>query len=71
MVVELRRHLGDARNLQVHDADLERESCRLSEIEPEHRRWYDSLEEAMGDLPYGECPWCVGGAEGAGATGTD
>lgn len=60
MVLELRRYLGDALTVQVHDADRERERCRLGAIRPDQRRWYDSLDEALADLPYRPCPWCLG-----------
>jgi hypothetical protein len=59
-VVELRRYLGDTLSMRIHDADREREECGLGEIGPGQRRWYDSLEEALGDIPYHECSWCLG-----------
>jgi hypothetical protein len=75
-VIELRRYIGDTLSMRIHDADRERENCRLGEIGPGQRRWYDSLEEALGDIPYRECSWCLGGSDegsadlGARATGT-
>jgi hypothetical protein len=36
--------------------------CRLDEIKPDHRRWYDSLAEAKRDHPYDNCHWCIGGS---------
>jgi len=60
MVVELRRYLGDTLSVRIHDADRERRDCRLSEIRSDHRRWYDSLDEALADLAYEPCPWCLG-----------
>jgi hypothetical protein len=66
-VVERRRYIGDALSMRIHDADHERERCRLSEIGPEHRRWYDSVEEALGDVAYRACSWCLGGSSGGSA----
>jgi MinD superfamily P-loop ATPase len=60
MVVEIRRYLGNAFSAHVHDADRETPNCRLGQISTEHRRWYDSLEEARSDLPYEDCSWCMG-----------
>lgn len=57
---ERRRYLGDTLSTRIHDADRERANCRLGEIGPGQRRWYDSLEEALGDIPYRECSWCLG-----------
>jgi len=75
-VVELRRYIADTLSMRIHDADRERENCRLGEIGTGQRRWYDSLEEALGDIPYRECFWCLGGSNersadlGARAMGT-
>jgi hypothetical protein len=60
MVVEVRRYLGDTQASRIHDADHEHASCRLGEIPPGHRRWYDNLEDAKTELPYEHCPWCFG-----------
>ena len=74
-MVELRRYLGDTLSMRIHDADRERDHCRLGEIGPDHRRWYDSLEEALHDIPYRECSWCLGtsnrGTVEPGATGRE
>jgi hypothetical protein len=61
-VFERRRYLGDTLSMRIHDADRERENCRLGEIGPGQRRWYDSFEEALGDILYRECSWCLGGS---------
>lgn len=64
MVVEIRRYLGNTLSAHVHDADHETPNCRLGHISAEHRRWYDSLEEARSDLRYEDCSWCMGGSVG-------
>lgn len=63
MVVKRKRCLGNLNTLEVHDTDRERVSCRLDEIRPEHRRWYDTLTEAKRDQPYDNCHWCLGGID--------
>jgi hypothetical protein len=60
MVVKVRRYLGDTQASRIHDADHERPGCRLGEIPPGHRRWYNRLEDAKNELPYEHCPWCLG-----------
>ncbi len=64
MVVEIRRYMGNTLSAHVHDADRETPNCRLGKISPEHRRWYDSLEEARSDRRYEDCSWCRGGSNG-------
>lgn len=46
MVIEIRRYLGNTLSAHVHDADHEAVNWRLGHIATDHRRWYDSLEEA-------------------------
>lgn len=60
MVIEVRRYLGDTEASRIHDADHERPRCRLGEILPGHRRWYDRLEDAETERRYDPCPWCLG-----------
>ena len=62
MVTKLKRYLGNVNTLEVHDTSNEKASCRLDEIKPDHRRWYDTLAEAKRDHPYDNCHWCVGGS---------
>ena len=69
MVVEIRRFLGNTLSVHIHDADHETPNCRLGRISSENRRWYDSLEEAMSDLRYEDCSWCMGGSRGRQAVG--
>ena len=64
MVVEVRRYLGNTLSARIHDADHERANCRLGHIATEHRRWYDSLDEARADRSYEDCSWCMEGATG-------
>ena len=61
MVVSLKRYLGNAETLEVHDTDNVWASCRLGEIPSEHVHWYDTLEAAKNDRPYVNCSWCLGG----------
>jgi hypothetical protein len=60
MVVEIRRFLVNTFSARIHDADHESTNCRLGHIASEHRRWYDTLEEARSDSRYEECSWCMG-----------
>jgi hypothetical protein len=60
MVVEIKRYLGNRLSAHIHDADHEHPNCHLGQISREHRRWYDSLEDARSDLPYEDCSWCMG-----------
>jgi len=46
VITKLTRYLGNTNTLEVHDPLIERTSCQLDEIKPEHRRWYDTLTEA-------------------------
>lgn len=63
MIVKQKRYLGNTTTLEVHDTDNESDNCQLDEIKPEHRRWYDSLQEAKDDLEYDNCHWCIGDSE--------
>lgn len=63
-MVEIRRYLGNTLSAHVHDADHESPNCRLGHISPEHRHWYDSLEEARSDLHYEDCSWCMDSSTG-------
>lgn len=63
MIVKVKRYLGNVNTLEVHDTANEQANCRLDEIKPEHRRWYDTLEEAKSDLAYDNCHWCLGGSQ--------
>lgn len=62
MIYKVKRHLGNINTLEVHDTDNEQTSCRLDEIPPDHRRWYDTIAEAKRDRPYDNCHWCLGGS---------
>jgi hypothetical protein len=62
MVVKYKRYLGNLNTLEVHDTDRERSNCRLDQIRPEHRVWYDTLTEAKRDRRYDNCYWCIGGS---------
>jgi hypothetical protein len=54
-----KRFLGNIDTLEVHDTQYRASSCRLSDIAPEHRLWYDSLSEAKADREYDNCYWCL------------
>jgi hypothetical protein len=62
MVTKVKRFLGNTNTLEVHDTDNENTNCQLDEIHPEHRRWYDTLQEAKRDLDYDNCDWCLEGS---------
>ena len=68
MVVEVRRYLGNTLSVHTHDADT-RPRTAASVVSAESRRWYDSLEEALTDLRYEDCSWCMGGSNGRHAVG--
>lgn len=57
---KLKRYLGNTNTVEVHDTHQERPACQLDEIKPEHRRWYDALQEAKRDRSYDNCHWCIG-----------
>lgn len=57
---KLKRYLGNTNTLEAHDTQNESTSCRLDEIKPEHRLWYDTLTAAKADRPYDNCAWCLG-----------
>lgn len=63
MIVKLKRYLGNLNSLEVHDTSNEQSGCQLDEIKPEHRKWYDTLQEAKADKPYDNCAWCLGGSK--------
>lgn len=60
MVIKLKRYLGNTHTTEVHDTNNEQTNCQLDEIKSEHRRWYDTLQEAKGDIDYDNCAWCIG-----------
>lgn len=60
MVVEAGRFLADTLRARLHDADRERPACRLGELGPEHRRWYEAIEDALAEARYEACPACLG-----------
>jgi CHAD domain-containing protein len=63
MVIEkLKRYLGNTNDLEVHDTSNEQTNCQLDEIKVEHRRWYDTLQEAKNDVAYDNCYYCIGGS---------
>lgn len=64
MIYKQKRYLGNTNTLEVHDTQNEDTNCQLDEILTEHRRWYDSLEEAKRDYSYDNCHWCLGGSKG-------
>lgn len=63
MIQKVKRYLGNANSVEVHDTANEQTNCQLDEILPEHRRWYDTLQEAKRDLAYDNCAWCLGSSE--------
>jgi hypothetical protein len=65
MVVETRRYLADSLKGRVHDADHEQPECELGALHLQHRRWHDTLGEALDEAPYEPCPRCLGSASGS------
>jgi hypothetical protein len=63
MIYKTKRYLGNTNTVEVHDTDNEATNCQLDEILPEHRRWYDTLQEAKRDLAYDNCAWCIGDSD--------
>ncbi len=59
-MLKQKRYLGNINTAEVHDTQREQTGCRLDEIRPEHRRWYDSLSAAKADHAYDNCYWCLG-----------
>src|SRR5690606_976909 len=55
------RYLGNTNTKEVHDTQNEQSNCQLSEIKPEHRRWFASLKEAVNE-GFDRCHWCIGGS---------
>ena len=47
---KLKRYLGNTNTVEIHDTHQERSACQLDEIKPEHRRWYDALQEAKREV---------------------
>ena len=43
MIQGLRRYLGDAKALRLHDFARERPECRLEDIVGGQRRWYATV----------------------------
>ena len=62
MITKVKRYLGNTNSVEVHDTQNEETNCQLDEILTEHRRWYDSLDEAERDYDYDNCDWCLGGS---------
>lgn len=62
MIYKSKRYLGNTNTIEVHDTQNEKSGCQLDEILIEHRKWYDSLEEAKRDYAYDNCHWCLGGS---------
>ncbi len=62
MIAKLKRYLGNTNTLELHDTHNENTNCQLDEIAHDHRRWYDTAQEAKRDRPYDNCHWCIGGS---------
>lgn len=52
-MVYLKRYLLNVNTGEVHDTDNVQTDCYLSLISEEHRRWFDSLDEAL-SYPYND-----------------
>ena len=58
-----KRYLGNKNHMEVHDLENEKSLCQISEIKPEHKRYFDSLNEAR-RRGYDNCHYCLGGSTG-------
>ena len=63
MIYKSKRYLGNTNTDEVHDTQNEKGDCQLDEILTEHRKWYDTLEEAKRDEPYDNCANCIGNSK--------
>lgn len=66
MIYKQKRYLGNINPSppEVHDTQNEKTNCQLDEILTEHRKWYDTLQEAKNDKPYDNCAYCIGNSKG-------
>lgn len=63
MIYKSKRYLGNTNSLEVHDTQNEKTNCQLDEILIEHRKWYDTLQEAKNDRNYDNCAHCIGNSK--------
>lgn len=54
-----KRYLGNTNKMEVHDTQNEKPGCQLDEIKPEHRIYFDTLEEAH-RAGFDNCAHCIG-----------
>lgn len=54
-----KRYLGNKNHMEVHDLQNENPLCQISEVKPEHREYFDSLNEAK-RRGYDNCHYCLG-----------
>ena len=54
-----KRYLGNKNHMEVHDLQNEQPGCQIPEIKPEHKVYFDSLDEAKG-RGYDNCHYCLG-----------
>jgi hypothetical protein len=55
-----KRYLGNNNHMEVHDIRNDQPGCQLHEIKPEHKVYFDSLDEAK-RMGYDNCAYCIGG----------
>lgn len=55
----VKRFLGNTNEMEVHDTNHRKVGCRLDEIKPEHKEWYDTLADAK-RRGFDNCHWCIG-----------
>ncbi len=54
-----KRYLGNKNHMEVHDLQNEYPLCQIPEIKPEHKVYFDSLDEARRE-GYDSCSYCIG-----------
>lgn len=56
------RYLGNSNTKEVHDLENEQTNCQIGEIKPEHRVWFETLEDAE-EAGYDPCSYCLEGSK--------
>jgi len=57
----MKRFLGNKKHMEVHDLYNQKQACQINEIKPEHKVYFDSLNEAK-NAGFDNCAHCIGGS---------
>ena len=57
----MKRYLGNTNHMEVHDTLAQRPACQIAEIRPEHKRWFDTLQQAKA-AGFDPCDHCLPGS---------